>query len=154
MVIVGDNIDSVHVRAGPDTAYGSLGLLLKGQFALVTGKDQYGTWWQIDFSGQYGWVFAGTITLSGDPSSVPTLVDVPLPQTQSDEGHGASACPGGCIKPPPGCTIKGDVNRKGQRIYVTLSSLSYDMTLVRPEEGDRWFCTPDEAEANGFRPFK
>lgn len=53
--------------------------------------------------------------------------------------------------PPSGCAIKGNINSKGERIYHTPQSGAYDRTIVEPEKGERWFCTPQEAEAAGFR---
>ncbi|EGK06980.1 thermonuclease family protein [Kroppenstedtia eburnea] len=42
--------------------------------------------------------------------------------------------------------IKGNINRKGEKIYHTRMSPQYDET--KPE---RWFCTEREAEEAGFR---
>jgi len=53
--------------------------------------------------------------------------------------------------PSPDCIIKGNVNRKGERIYFRPGQLDYariDMTKPRK----RWFCTEDEAKAAGWRP--
>jgi endonuclease YncB( thermonuclease family) len=53
--------------------------------------------------------------------------------------------------PLPDCIIKGNVNRKGERIYFRPAQLDYarvDMT----KPGKRWFCTEDEAKAAGWRP--
>lgn len=49
------------------------------------------------------------------------------------------------------CNIKGNVNSKGERIYHCLNSPSYSRTNVNFSEGDQWFCSPEEAEAAGFR---
>lgn len=49
------------------------------------------------------------------------------------------------------CAIKGNVNSKNQKIYHLPGCGSYQKTLVRPEEGDRWFCTEEEARMAGFR---
>ncbi len=53
--------------------------------------------------------------------------------------------------PSPDCTIKGNVNRKGERIYHMPGSLDYArVNMAAP--GKRWFCTEDEAKAAGWRP--
>jgi uncharacterized protein YraI len=67
-------------------------------------------------------------------------------------GTGSARCPDGCITPPaPVCTIKGNVNSSGERIYHMPGGSLYGRTTIDPAEGDRWFCTPTEAEAAGFR---
>lgn len=56
--------------------------------------------------------------------------------------------------PPPKeqeCVIKGNVNSDGEKIYHLPGCKSYNVTKIKPEEGDRWFCTEDEARSAGFR---
>ena len=75
------------------------------------------------------------------PTVVPTL----------EVGAG---CPQGCVsQPDPSCSIKGNVNtRRDTKIYhVEGESASYARVNMREGEGDLWFCTRAEAEANGFR---
>lgn len=75
------------------------------------------------------------------PTVVPTL----------EVGAG---CPQGCVsQPDPSCSIKGNVNtRRDTKIYhVEGESSSYARVNMREGEGDLWFCTRAEAEANGFR---
>lgn len=52
---------------------------------------------------------------------------------------------------PPGCLIKGNINREGERIYhVPGKSRWYTRTCInRP--GERWFCSENEARAAGWR---
>lgn len=51
------------------------------------------------------------------------------------------------LKPNSGdCDIKGNINRKGAKIYHMPGSSSYEQT--NPEE---WFCSEQEARENGFR---
>jgi hypothetical protein len=51
----------------------------------------------------------------------------------------------------PDCIIKGNVNRKGERIYFRPGQLDYArVDMIKP--GKRWFCTEDEAKAAGWRP--
>ena len=49
------------------------------------------------------------------------------------------------------CLIKGNINRKGDRIYHVPGSSSYSQTKISPSKGERWFCTEEEAEASGWR---
>jgi len=51
-----------------------------------------------------------------------------------------------------GCTIKGNINSKGERIYhVDGKSPSDDDTVVDESAGERWFCSEAEAQAAGWR---
>lgn len=55
---------------------------------------------------------------------------------------------------PEGCPIKGNINRKQERIYHAPWSPWYGRTKVSPERGERWFCDEAEALAAGWRaPF-
>ncbi|MFD1129167.1 thermonuclease family protein [Paenibacillus provencensis] len=49
-------------------------------------------------------------------------------------------------QPDLSCTIKGNINSSGEKIYHTKESPQYTATI--PEE---WFCTEEEAELAGFR---
>jgi micrococcal nuclease len=72
--------------------------------------------------------------------------------TRAPTTGGAATCPEGCITPPdPSCDIKGNVNRAGDRIYHLPGGQFYEQTVINPDEGDRWFCDPSEAEGMGFR---
>jgi len=52
----------------------------------------------------------------------------------------------------PACEIKGNVNSDGGRIYHRPGWRDYNKVVMKPEEGDTWFCSDAEAEAAGFRP--
>ena len=56
----------------------------------------------------------------------------------------------GRIPPDPDCAIKGNITDNG-RIYHTPASPWYERTGIRPEEGERWFCSEEEARAAGWR---
>jgi micrococcal nuclease len=71
------------------------------------------------------------------------IEDTPLP--------GSSACPEGCVSPPPGCEIKGNINSSGVKIFHVPAGAFYDATVIDTLRGERWFCTADEAIANGWR---
>jgi endonuclease YncB( thermonuclease family) len=53
--------------------------------------------------------------------------------------------------PSSDCIIKGNVNRKGERIYFRPGQLDY-ARVDMSKAGKRWFCTEDEAKAAGWRP--
>jgi endonuclease YncB( thermonuclease family) len=50
-----------------------------------------------------------------------------------------------------GCSIKGNINGDGERIYHAPGSSSYDDTAIDEGRGERWFCTEAEARAAGWR---
>jgi hypothetical protein len=73
----------------------------------------------------------------------------------SSPGEPGAGCPQGCATPPPGCQIKGNINLKtGDRVYHVPGQLHYDNVTIETERGERWFCTEDEAQANGWRRAK
>ncbi|WP_246154640.1 thermonuclease family protein [Methylobacterium oryzihabitans] len=57
------------------------------------------------------------------------------------------------IKPAAGsdCRIKGNINRKGDRVYHVPGSRDYDRTAIDPGSGERMFCSEAEARAAGWR---
>ncbi|KQT53644.1 nuclease [Methylobacterium sp. Leaf456] len=50
-----------------------------------------------------------------------------------------------------GCAIKGNISRKGDRIYHVPGSRDYDRTQISEADGERMFCSEDEARAAGWR---
>ncbi|MCC5973075.1 MAG: thermonuclease family protein [Rubellimicrobium sp.] len=51
---------------------------------------------------------------------------------------------------PGDCNIKGNISSNG-RIYHMPHNRDYDRTIIDETQGERWFCTPEEAEAAGWR---
>ncbi|WMT90177.1 hypothetical protein [Pelagibacterium sp. H642] len=50
------------------------------------------------------------------------------------------------------CNIKGNVSiGSGERIYHVPGQRYYAATKIRPEYGERWFCSEAEARAAGWR---
>lgn len=52
------------------------------------------------------------------------------------------------------CKIKGNISRKGERIYHTPGQKYYAKTRITEGKGERWFCTEDEARKAGWRKSK
>ena len=51
----------------------------------------------------------------------------------------------------PGCNIKGNVTiNSGERIYHVPGQKLYTATIIRPEFGERWFCSEGEARTAGW----
>ena len=51
---------------------------------------------------------------------------------------------------PNGCQIKGNISAKG-KIYHRPEQRFYAGTRISKAKGERWFCSPQEAEAAGWR---
>ena len=49
------------------------------------------------------------------------------------------------------CQIKGNINRSGDRIYHVPGGRYYDQTKIDEANGERWFCSEDEAAKAGWR---
>lgn len=82
---------AMNIRGGPGTNYNVIGSANAGQRFPVTGKNPAGDWWQINFNGQVGWVFAQLVTgentggvqvaanIPAAPVVPPTNTPVPAP---------------------------------------------------------------------------
>jgi endonuclease YncB( thermonuclease family) len=57
----------------------------------------------------------------------------------------------GTRKGPDGCVIKGNINRRGDRIYHMPFHQHYGRTQVDENKGERWFCSEEEAQVAGWR---
>ena len=57
----------------------------------------------------------------------------------------------GRLPPNAACRIKGNISGSGERIYHSPGQRDYERTGIRPENGERWFCSAAEAEAAGWR---
>lgn len=51
----------------------------------------------------------------------------------------------------PGCVIKGNVSRRGERIYHLPGDRHYERTRIDTAAGERWFCSEAEAGRAGWR---
>lgn len=76
-----------------------------------------------------------------------------------DMGMAAPGGPDGPIpspKTPPAtaagsCAIKGNISRKGDRIYHMPGTRDYERTQINEASDERMFCSEDEAKAAGWR---
>ena len=50
-----------------------------------------------------------------------------------------------------GCSIKGNISAKGERIYHVPGQKYYSRTQISEGEGERWFCSEKEARRAGWR---
>lgn len=71
-----------------------------------------------------------------------------------DEARGAERGTWSALCQAPrgeGCLIKGNVRRdRGTKKYHLPDCFNYEKIVVNEREGDRWFCSGEEAEEAGF----
>lgn len=60
----------------------------------------------------------------------------------------------GRIPPDRACKIKGNISSKGVHIYHMPGQRDYERTGIRPEKGERWFCSASQARQAGWRAAK
>jgi uncharacterized protein YraI len=75
---------SVNVRSGPGTNYPVLEQLAPGQAAMVIGRNDNGSWWQVERVDQTqpdapGWIFGEVVTFEGDAEAIAVAETPPLP---------------------------------------------------------------------------
>jgi endonuclease YncB( thermonuclease family) len=56
------------------------------------------------------------------------------------------------LPPNPACTIKGNINAKGARIFHQPGEQGYADVRISTADGERWFCSTAEAINAGWRP--
>jgi hypothetical protein len=49
------------------------------------------------------------------------------------------------------CAIKGNISRKGDKIYHLPGTQDYDRTVIDTRSGERMFCSENDAKAAGWR---
>ncbi len=76
-----------------------------------------------------------------------------LPQSFAaiEQAATTSASSEGLEQPAPGCAIKGNVNRLGERIYHVPGMWDYAKVVMDPTKGKRWFCSEEDAARGGWR---
>ena len=79
----------MNVRQGPGTNYPVVGAATLGQEFLITGRNEAGAWWRIDYEDQAGWIFAAYVT-AANAENVPVVsADSPPPTTAPQETDSA-----------------------------------------------------------------
>lgn len=96
--------------------------------------------WQGAFIAPWDWRHRNNKTVILGALSVPIDAQKMLLGPSATEGA-----------PSPECTIKGNVSRNGERIFHTQGQKSYAKINMGISSEKRWFCTPEEAEAAGWR---
>lgn len=69
---------TVNLRSGPGTAFGTVGQLSDGETARILGKNQDGSWWQIERSGaEPAWVVGRLVSTQGPVDQVAVAENIP-----------------------------------------------------------------------------
>ncbi len=72
--VVAQAFRTVNVRRGPGMEYEQIGQLQNGDVVLVTGRsNDMSDWLEIDLNGEVGWVAYFTVSVSGDPDTLPLI---------------------------------------------------------------------------------
>ncbi len=99
MVTIGNVL--MNVRGGPGTNYHVIGTASPGQRFAITGKNPgLGDWWQIDFSGETGWVYGPLVTAT-NANSVQVAVVIPAPPPPTATPIPPTAVPAPTQPPAP-----------------------------------------------------
>lgn len=92
--------------------------------------------WQGNF--QPPWEWRAAQREQSDNSSIISLVPSDVSPAAASEQSGA-------------CNIKGNISRRGERIYHVPGQKYYAQTQISAGRGERWFCSEQEARAAGWR---
>lgn len=72
-------VSLLNLRSGPSTHFQILGMADLGAALPIIGQDKnWPEWWQVDYNGQRGWIFAPLVETAGPMNQVPK-VSAPLP---------------------------------------------------------------------------
>ena len=96
--------------------------------------------WQGAFIAPWDWRHRNNKTVILGALSVPINAQSMLLPRSATEGAPSAAC-----------IIKGNVSQNGERIYHMPNQAFYSKIRMDVGKGKRWFCTPEEAEAAGWR---
>jgi hypothetical protein len=89
----------VNLREGPGTNYPVVGQLSPSNRYDVTGKNEDGSWWQLDYNGAKAWVIGQLVSAAGDTNTVAVATDIPeAPAAPA----GGAAAPVVAAPPPSG----------------------------------------------------
>jgi endonuclease YncB( thermonuclease family) len=106
----------------------------------VAARDAHAGLWSGSFIAPWDWRHRNKSTTILGTASVPVNAQTILLGAVSSSDA-----------PSPQCVIKGNLNRKGERIYHLPGQLNYAQINMAKGLGERWFCTEAEADAAGWR---
>jgi uncharacterized protein YraI len=99
-----------NVRTGPGIVYPAIGAIKAGDTAPVIGRDAFGGWFAISFSGGFagqGWISSAVVTYNGDKSQL-SVIAAPPPPAPTATPKPAGNPNGGLVTSPHG--VSGMLN--------------------------------------------
>jgi uncharacterized protein YraI len=123
--------DTANLRTGPGTGYPLAGRMIKGQLAQVIGRNDDGTWWQVDVDGESAWVFGELVQANPAAEGVAVAAAPPLPTPLPTEPPTATSVPTPAVPPTPVATPLPECNPSNPFWAATLNNAP-----------DYTFCTP------------
>lgn len=106
-----------------------------------------------------------TLTLTPSPTQAPTPTQIITPTPSSAVSGSPASQPTTTPSPTPSvtatpipeqtqsCLIKGNIGSSG-KIYHVPGCTSYSQTKINEDDGEKWFCTEEEAVAAGWTKAK
>lgn len=146
-------LGEMNIRGGPGTDYEVVGETVAGEEFAITGKNVDGNWWQIDFQGQAGWIYAPFV-VAAEAEEVP-VVDTAMAETPVAEEETTETVPPAEV---PIVTAGGDLNvRSGpgeeyDRIGGALDGEEFVIT-GKNEDGEWWRIDFDDQTGWIYAPF-
>lgn len=146
-------LGEMNIRSGPSTDYEVVGDAVAGEEFAITGKNEDGNWWQIDFRGESGWIYAPFV-VAAEAEGVP-VVSAAMTETPVQEEETTETSPPTVI---PIVTVGGDMNvRSGpgeeyDRIGGAFAGEEFAIT-GRNADGDWWQIDFDGEDGWIYAPF-
>ena len=146
-------LGEMNIRSGPSTEYEVVGDAVAGEEFAITGKNEDGNWWQIDFRGESGWIYAPFV-VAAEAEEVP-VVSAAMTGSPDAEGETAESSPPTVI---PIVNVGGDMNvRSGpgeeyDRIGGAFAGEEFAIT-GRNADGDWWQIDFEGQDGWIFAPF-
>jgi endonuclease YncB( thermonuclease family) len=135
--LAGEDLNAWMVEQGWALAYVKYSSLYV--HAEQDARSHLGGLWRGAFIAPWDWRHRNEKTVILGAFSVPLDAQKKLLPPRCDEGA-----------PSPECNIKGNVSHNGERIY-HMPDQQFYCKIKMNGKGKRWFCTPEEAEAAGWR---
>lgn len=145
-------LGEMNIRSGPSTEYEVVGDAVAGEEFAITGKNEDGNWWQIDFRGESGWIYAPFV-VAAEAEEVP-VVSAAMTETPVPEEETTDTSPPTVI---PIVTVGGDMNVRsgpgeeynriggataGEEFAITGRNADGDWWQIDFEGQDGWIYAP------------
>ncbi|TXN22383.1 thermonuclease family protein [Methylobacterium sp. WL19] len=96
-------------------------------------------------------IWAGSFTMPGDWRKGERTMTMGFAAPGGPDGPIPSPTPPQPALKAGGCAIKGNISRKGEKVFHVPGSRDYERTRISEKDGERMFCSEDEARAAGWR---